>query len=250
MPRRRHTIQEGERPEGLLCTSTSANAIEDRNEEIAKQAAKSKDRTECVAIQLALRHKLMVSEVKTILKEFLKAKRAESGALTRAEFDQVLCRIFEQSSIEPAMGKNAYDACSAGQCVDIEEFLSWYKRNMFTQVTGLNADPAKAASEKTVYELARKHDVSPVDVDKIKSKFDLFDLDKSGMIDYNEFMEMFAVILKKKSVNDLNHERIKRFWSQITKVEKKCGSDAIDFPEYVDWYMKYYTMEKVDDGLC
>merc|ERR1719498_1955090 len=76
-----------------------------------------------------------------------------------------------------------------------EAFVEWYTQNMFTpMVTNtMNAgDPGASDS----YDLAKKHNITPPQVDKIKKRFNEFDLDRSGHIDFQEFMQMLCYVLK------------------------------------------------------
>jgi hypothetical protein len=197
-----------------------------------------------MAIQLAIKHKLGLSEVKRIMAELSACEREESGEIGSQEFHRAMCRIFDASEMNEAVTKSAYSCCvKSGGFINMEELLSWYVRNMFTQVTALNADSASRASEKIIYELARKHEVPPPVLDKLKRKFDDLDLDKSGFIDYFEFQKMFCSILKASSIDELNPERVRRFWGQV----KKHSEHGIDFSEFVDWYLGYFSPDFSDD---
>merc|ERR1712118_128899 len=94
-------------------------------------------------------------------------------------------------------------------------FINWYVQNMFTQVSSMNCSKDKKESEELIYKLAKKHNVSAFSIDKIKSRFDHYDTDGSGEMDYEEFFEMFMKILNIKKSEDLNPERLKRFWIEI-----------------------------------
>jgi len=154
-----------------------------------------------------------------------------------------MCRIFDVSEMSESVTRSAYACCGDGTRINIEELLSWYVQNMFTQVNSLNADPAQKSSEKLVYGLAQKHDIPPPVIDKLKKKFDELDLDKSGVIEYSEFQKMFCSILKATSVDELNPERIRRFWSQV----KKQAEGGIDFSEFVEWYFQYFSPDFEND---
>lgn len=74
-------------------------------------------------------------------------------------------------------------------------------------------------------------------IDKIRKKFDHFDIDGSGKIDYQEFLQMLVYVLKAKSTEDIAEDRATRFWQEIDL----DGSGEIDFPEFVEWFVKYFN---------
>lgn len=205
-----------------------------------------KDKVDVVACQLALKHKLMLHEVKCIIQEFLKAHLDEDGGMPQEEFDKTMARIFDVPAVKPEVSKSAYVAAGVEKQLNelnIDKFLDWYKQNMFTQVNHLTADPAMDRSAAITYEVAARHNVSNIGIDKIKMKFDEYDLDGSGQIDYEEFEKMFCSILHIGNPRDLNQDLLKRFWSQADS----DGSGEIDFEEYVDWYVKYFDADADGD---
>lgn len=223
------------------------NALLGRGKALFGQAGPRKeasgDTSDALACQLALRHRLMLSEVKRIIRELIAADRNDSGGLEYKDFAMVLCRIFDADAVDDKVGKEAYRHTGTQQGVNIERFLDWYVQNMFTQVNSLNASPASRDAEKMISEIAKKAQVSTLAVDNVKRKFDHFDLDHSGMIDFAEFQEMFCVILKLKSAAELNPERIKHFWQEIDH----NGDGGVDFAEFANWYLKYFNPESEDD---
>jgi Ca2+-binding EF-hand superfamily protein len=196
---------------------------------------------EAKACQLALKFRLSLSEAKRICKEFHAATRNADGRVDRMDFDKVMCRIFDVDGVDEEMAKKAYQAVKQG--TDIELFLNWYVQNMFTQVSSMNCSKDKRESEELIYSIAKKYSVSAVVVDKIKSRFDHYDTDNSGEIDYDEFVEMFKKILDVKADNELNPERLKRFWKEIDI----NGDQNVDFTEFCAWYLKYFNAEEDDE---
>jgi len=244
--RRRHTVEDSVRSGGLARNASKSSvpsAPEDDEPKVQKREEKPKDNTDAIACQLALKHRLMLSEVKCIIREFLKAKQNEYGGLGQDEFDLVMARIFDVPAINKKVSKDAYLAAGVEKEINIDKFLVWYVQNMFTQVNALTADQHMANSNALAYQVAAKYKVSNYAIDKIKSKFDFYDLDKSGKICYDEFLAMFCSILKVSDPVDLNPDRIKRFWAQVDK----NGDGGIDFEEFVDWYLRYFSPDTEDD---
>jgi len=256
LPRRRHTMEPHFDPDplGLNIAPPSAALAPDtllgrgraffgvpgvRSNNAAKNSA---DATESITCKLALKHRLMLSEVKTIMKEFSAAGRNEKGGLDRKEFDEVMARIFDVDSIDDHVAKAAHRQTGMQHTIDIEQFLEWYVQNMFTQVNTLNTASDKKESEALIYEIAKTHKVSTMVVDRVKVKFDYFDTDKSGEIDYEEFVNMFKSILSTKTSDDLNPDRLKRFWKEIDH----NGDGGVCFSEFSAWYLKYFAVESDD----
>ena len=103
---------------------------------------------------------------------------------------------------------------------------------MFGQVSSAT----RQDDTQMVYDLARTHGVDVMSIDKIKKRFDSFDTDHSGLIDFNEFLLMLAQLLKAKSVDDISDKRIYRFWKEIDR----DSSGSVTFPEFCGWYVKYF----------
>ena len=116
--------------------------------------------------------------------------------------------------------------------VSLDEFFGWYCGNMFGQVSSAT----RQDDTQMVYDLARNHGVDVMSIDKIKKRFDSFDTDHSGLIDFNEFLLMLAQLLKAKSVDDISDKRIYRFWKEIDR----DSSGSVTFPEFCGWYIKYF----------
>jgi Ca2+-binding EF-hand superfamily protein len=192
--------------------------------------------------QLALKYKLSLSEAKRICNEFHAAQQNADGGLDRKDFDKVMCRIFDVDGVDNEVALKAYQAMKQG--TDIELFLNWYVQNMFTQVASMNCSKDKRKSEALIYSIAKTHGVSAVAIDKIKSRFDHYDSNKSGEIDYNEFVSMFKKLLNAKAENELNPERLKRFWSEIDH----DGDQGVDFGEFCAWYLKYFNVDEDDES--
>lgn len=212
----------------------------------ARSPSKAADSSDALACQLALKHRLMLSEVKHIIREFINCKHNERGGVDREDFDKVMAKIFDVEAVNDRVAAAAYRQTEAGKEIDIEKFLAWYVQNMFTQVNALNADSQKSASDALIYNLARKHGVSNFVVDKIKVKFDHFDSSKNGRIDFKEFKDMFCEILKCRDIGELNEKRIERFWTQV---HKESPADGIDFTEFAEWYLKYFSSETDDEDF-
>eukprot|EP00440_Ansanella_granifera_P022011 gb/GFBE01023897.1/.p1 GENE.gb/GFBE01023897.1/~~gb/GFBE01023897.1/.p1 ORF type:complete len:376 (+),score=67.46 gb/GFBE01023897.1/:1-1128(+) len=188
---------------------------------------------------LSRRMNLDFHEVKFALKELHAAETREDGSMGHSAFRHMLQRVFDVSHVADELLESAYNDCKAGEGpLPAERFLCWYRDNMFTFVNAMTASGDAYQSHVTVQELARKFGTSPVELDRVKAKFDLFDLDKSGLIEYDEFEQMMFQLLNCSSKSDLPKNRMLRFWSEIDR----DGSGSVDFEEFTQWWLKYFAL--------
>ncbi|CAE7242982.1 unnamed protein product, partial [Symbiodinium pilosum] len=113
--------------------------------------------------------------------------------------------------------------------------MFWYRDHIFA-ISRKPGKQQKTADDLTL-ELAKKHHCSFIELDKVKLKYDSFDLDKSGLIEYKEFEAMMFKLLNCSSKSDLPTNRMLRFWQEVDK----DGSGSVDFCEFTDWYFKYFA---------
>jgi Ca2+-binding EF-hand superfamily protein len=204
------------------------------------------------ASELARKHHLDLYEVKYILKLFIEADENDSGGLDKTEFTEVVRKVFDIPKGTPVPDRvvnNAWEKMMASSDrkdnmveANPDIFIEWYVVNMFSDaVQECKQDSAEAQS----YDLAKKHNLDVASVDKIKKKFDQFDIDRSGKIDYKEFMQMLVYVLKAPSAADIAEDRATRFWQEIDL----DGSGEIEFPEFVGWFVKYFNVNEDEMDL-
>lgn len=114
--------------------------------------------------------------------------------------------------------------------INFEEFAKWYSVHGFLE--DLLLDP----SQKEVRHMARKYEMSLVEVENIKSKFDQFDTDGSGEIEIDEFSRLIYLLLRVPPHLRLPPKRVTQFWNEI---DYDC-SGVVDFEEFLVWYMRYF----------
>merc|ERR1719313_2521377 len=202
------------------------------------------------ASRLARKFHLELYEIKYILKCFIEADENGSGGLDKKEFETVVRKVFEvpaSAAVDPQVLNNAWEKMSGGSSASTIEaspeiFVEWYTQNMFTPMM-TNTINAGDTSYNESYELAKKHNITPPQVDRLKKRFNEFDIDSGGTIDYDEFMQMLCFVLKAKNVADVPEDRASHFWKEIDT----DGSGDVDFPEFVAWFVKYFPDEKEMD---
>jgi len=206
--------------------------------------------------QLSRRHRLEVREVKSVLEHFEGASKKHSGIVNFDAFKLALGTMMDTKDLSEQFINSAWKASSAagiqarGKSVvgstpsgelDMDAFFYWYVANMFSKVAKMQVSDDKKASEDMLYKLAKKNSVTPCTMDKVKSKFDEYDQDRSGVIDYDEFKGMMRKIFQ-ASESDLSEDRIKRCFQEIDY----NGNGEIDFSEFSQWYLKCFNPEAAD----
>jgi hypothetical protein len=129
----------------------------------------------------------------------------------------------------------------------LEKFLEWYRANCFGAISAAN----QSQKESMTYDIANENEVPPQMIDKLQKRFDEFDTDGSGYIDFEEFAVMFCKLLKVKDPSHFSNQRMKRFWQEVDV----DGSGEVDFQEFCTWYLKYFSPDgymlptSVDGGI-
>eukprot|EP00930_Biecheleria_cincta_P056312 TRINITY_DN42458_c0_g1_i1.p1 TRINITY_DN42458_c0_g1~~TRINITY_DN42458_c0_g1_i1.p1 ORF type:complete len:371 (+),score=73.94 TRINITY_DN42458_c0_g1_i1:96-1208(+) len=194
-----------------------------------------------LALTLAKRYRLQFHEVKWILQACARARTRSDGSMDRKLFGQFLLDVFDTNKIDDVVLDEGYRTLDAATGpIDLDLFFEWVRENMFGVFAPLMADPQKRESDDIVRKLAKRYEISPVLVDKIKKKFDSFDMDGNNAIDFEEFGPMIAKLLGVRSKSDLPLDRLLRFWQELDQDD----NGAVNFEEFTEWYVKYFSLEK------
>mmetsp|Transcript_49276 Transcript_49276/g.110938 ORF Transcript_49276/g.110938 Transcript_49276/m.110938 type:complete len:275 (-) Transcript_49276:9-833(-) len=112
--------------------------------------------------------------------------------------------------------------------IDFQEFLRWWAGNRFKE------DLLLSSERRLLRELAQKNGVTLQVVEHIKSCFDLYDTDGSGMIDVDEFKQIIYKIMRVPQGVELPEGRTQHLWREID-----CdNSGKTDFGEFLPWWLK------------
>lgn len=202
------------------------------------------------AAALARQFRLELMEVKYAIRAFERAAKRSPKGLRLEDMHEVLKSVFDVPKVEAEIVEQAFKhTCEPGSPTRagmpplsvVQRFLSWYQVNMFKSVADLNV----SKQDQMAYDLAKQHGCSAIVVDKVKKKFDAYDSDGSGKIDYDEFMGMLVQLLHAKTKEDISEDRVTRFWREIDD----DGSGEVDFSEFLGWYLKYFDPELLDSGM-
>lgn len=116
-----------------------------------------------------------------------------------------------------------------GEFVGFEEFALWRKTHEFDPFVSQNEEGRQLQA------LATEYDIFLTDVEAIKKQYNLFDADRSGRIEFDEFVSVVCNLLDIKTKEDLPHDRFQRYWSQVAGNEFSIG-----FKEFLPWYIQNF----------
>jgi len=194
------------------------------------------------ALVLSRQLHLDFHEVKSAMKEIREGQHLPNGGMDEVAWRHCLSRIFG-IDVEEKLLRESYAACQVAEGpVDAKLFMTWYRSHIFK----IEAHKTKSLEgDELTMELAKKHGCSYTDLTKVRLKFDSYDLDKSGLIDFLEFEHMIHQLLHCSTRSDLPKNRILRFWHEIDRDQ----NGSVDFQEFTDWYMKYFATAKQDGPI-
>eukprot|EP00928_Gymnodinium_smaydae_P091496 TRINITY_DN75206_c0_g1_i1.p1 TRINITY_DN75206_c0_g1~~TRINITY_DN75206_c0_g1_i1.p1 ORF type:complete len:384 (+),score=54.02 TRINITY_DN75206_c0_g1_i1:60-1154(+) len=193
------------------------------------------------AWSLSKQHQLEFYEVKRILEVLHEFALSNDGAVIPMNaFYELICNVFDGSRVDRVVAVDAYaEVCASNRkAIPVDKFFNWYKKHMFTHVANFRSgnDERRQQDGQMVTRLAKQYNVTEVQMEKIKRQFDTYDLDRSGYIEYEEFVQMMLQKLGVADAADISRPRLRKFWKEIDS----DGSGQVDFSEFFTWYQKYF----------
>lgn len=195
--------------------------------------------------QLARKIHVPLDSISMIKKVFDHFDADHNGRLDLFEFEQVIVKLLDLNPND-AVPENILitrwreaDRNSSGE-IDFSEFCQWYS------VHGFEQDVLLTAEERDLRKIANDFGLAPDDVQSIKRKFEMFDLDGSGRISEDEFSLLLHKLAKTPAGVEIPASRVRQFWSEV---EKDKDSQQIGFKEFVSWYQKYFPSNPHATGV-
>jgi len=187
------------------------------------------------AYRLAENFKLSRSQVAEARKTFERYDTDGLGTLDAAEFQKMVESIVSEQYPNPNdIPEDLFgcaDESSDGQ-VDFEEFLQWISMQSFRE------DLLLPIEEQEIRQIARMCGVPVPEVESVKRKFDRFDVDRSGTIEFQEFTQLLQLLLRVPKDAEIPRNRALAFWNEIDA----DGSGVVEFEEFLPWYMRYFPI--------
>ncbi|CAE7895704.1 petA [Symbiodinium microadriaticum] len=161
----------------------------------------------------------------------------QDGELNIDGFARVLCKLIGCNSTselpDGLVQRNFRDADgNSTKSVSFLEFAFWYSRHGFMENMLLTT------AQLEVRELARKYNMPVIEVEQYKKKFDFFDEDRSGYIEYSEFENLLNQLVKVPASCEFPPGRVKQFWAEADRDR----SSAISFEEFLLFYYRYFSL--------
>jgi Ca2+-binding EF-hand superfamily protein len=192
-------------------------------------------------VNLSRKYNIRLDALLAARQTFRRLDRDSSGELSLEEFKDVVrakCNLPEDQPIPGhlLLPHQRLDFDQSGS-IGFEEFLMWNMSCEYTEEV-MVADPV----ERELRKIARERNLLVLDVEKVKSTFDLFDSDSSGHIDQQEFRLLLCHLLGVRSEGDISEEKMNRYWREIDLYH----SGAIPFDGFLTWYMKTFPGQLPD----
>eukprot|EP00933_Yihiella_yeosuensis_P048882 TRINITY_DN4533_c0_g1_i1.p1 TRINITY_DN4533_c0_g1~~TRINITY_DN4533_c0_g1_i1.p1 ORF type:complete len:585 (+),score=126.75 TRINITY_DN4533_c0_g1_i1:91-1845(+) len=167
----------------------------------------------------------------------------QDAELNHERFAKVLCKLTgvedPESLPDGLMYRSFTDADqNRNQSIGFLEFALWYSRHGFLENILLTDE------QRQVRSTARKFGMPVTEVEQYKRKFDLFDEDRSGVIEFSEFKKLLGIVVKVPGNLQLPEARIRQFW-QESDVD---NNGAICFEEFLLFYKRYFN--PADPSAC
>merc|ERR1712151_143669 len=124
--------------------------------------------------------------------------------------------------------------------LDFEEFALWYS------TCGFREDLLCSEEQIELRAIAKRHDIDLYDIEKYKKAFEVWDVDKNGLIEYSEFVQLLVSVLKIPSLLDIPASRVKQFWFEADS----DSSGSINFEEFLCFYCKYFSTTPGGQKTC
>jgi hypothetical protein len=196
-----------------------------------------------VAVRLSREHSIPLADVETIFHAFSESPLAgRGGPLSKEAFAPVLARVAGVAKAPQDMFASAWRAMTKAASRTVSETLiiswepamdaivEWYVTNIFRSEKDTSTDAF-------ILGIARDYGIPLSTVEKVKQRFQHFDLDGNNSLDYTEFKKMCAKLMNAKNTGDIAEPRIKRWFKEADA----DSSGVVSFEEFVLWYLKYFN---------
>jgi len=225
-------------------------AAQVRQEEAVRreeQAAREKKSAFCQG-DLKLQQKVVrdITEVRRIFNAF---DTDQSGSIEPAEFLPLLAKLLKQppNTIDTAEVWRNWDMVDVdgSGSITFDEFTEWYCPTFGVDCLAdlsdfINQDIV-SAEEKLIREVAKNLGMDNVTIEKVYREFSKLDDDKSGQLEYEEFEQLMVKSLAPgPNSPGLPKKVLERFWMDIDA----DGSGGVSFPEFAEWYLKFFHSAK------
>lgn len=183
-------------------------------------------------LHMSKKHTIPLPEVKAAYEEYRELDTDLNGTLSLDEFAGAVrkrCNIADGEPVPKslailALGQADEDGDSQ---INFEEFLLWCTQCSFVEEMVVT-NPV----ERHMRKLARDNEIDMMRVEALKRRFDKFDEDKSGFIEWREFKAVLCDILEVKEALDISDSMLRRYWVEADSSKEH----KLSFDTFVGWY--------------
>lgn len=167
--------------------------------------------------------------------ELFKPHATLDGEITKAQFAKIFCAVMgvrtERDLPADISDKAMYLAFKEKSAtITFSDFVAWYSSWSFDEHFTLTSE------EKDIRSLAKKYNITAVDIDRYRLNFDDCDTDGGGTIGESEFEGLLRKCAKVPAHVEIPAARFRQLW-------KECDSDGsgeVDFEEFIQFYRRYF----------
>merc|ERR1719183_3499065 len=168
--------------------SSMYNSVVNGTEDLGKQGKKN-DSDSCMeVVSLAKKHCLSTEETRTRWEEFRSFDVKGRGYLSFEEFElavRKMCNLTAEEDIPSHLLEEQCKKIGIASWVKFEAYLTWAVATAFSEEVMV-----PDASQRRLRAVARIHGIPYHDLERLKSKFDSYDNDGNGVIDFYEFQKV------------------------------------------------------------
>jgi hypothetical protein len=175
--------------------------------------------------ELFKRHARIPSEVQSV--DIL-----SDGALDREAMEAVVCEltpVCRLSELPQKIASKVLGDAGLRGSVCFEDFAAWHEQRAFLPAFNLSEQQRRARK------LGNTLGLEPADLNNYADQFDKFDLNKNGIIEFNEFRELLYSLMKVPKTAEIPEARVKNFF-QICDTGR---TGYVDFEEFVNFCSRY-----------
>lgn len=179
--------------------------------------------------RLARSYNLSISEVRKAHRMFEKYDIFGMGKLDHETYHCMLQDALQEwlPGADPDQYITSRDQKSSGEDMTFEDFVLWTSLNSFKADT----------QEQELRKIAEKYDVSMLEIDTVKRRFDELDTDGSRHLDIDEFKTLLERLLKVPRGTELPQNRTMNMWREMDR----NGDGKIEFTEFLPWYLRNFA---------
>lgn len=187
--------------------------------------------------------KKVVSDVAEVRRIFYLLDEERTGRIEPRGFIQLLAKLLQQNQSDmdrQEIWRNWELVDKDGKgWVTYEEFEPWYCETfdipLVPDLRSFINEDLLPVDQREIRDVAKKLEMSQVEIEKIWKEFKKVDTDGSGQLEWDEFKALLNQQLAPGETTEVPPKVLMKFWMDVDA----DGSGSITFEEFATWYAKY-----------